>query len=285
MSDGQIFALAFVFFIVVPISFYFVWAMTSDSERGIGLLVHKTIPIICKISFAIFLFVSAYFIFIENYYQVLIFLFLFLLCLFPNSFHFFFIRPRQKKLDRQYSQESLRFQSELRRASRDVDFLISSLGASDLEVSVSRDIACRKYSFDPEFLPRSANPRIVSTLVPFMRRQEALTPPVRETFQPTSTQRRVGFAVHILLSLVLAAVLFFLSAPLRADRSASDDPSPASVSDTVEERNYVASVNSDKFHIPSCRHAANISDENRVYYSTRSKARSDGKSPCSVCDP
>lgn len=286
MSDGQIFALAFVFFIVVPISFYFVWAMTSDSERGIGLLVHKTIPIICKISFAIFLFVSAYFIFIENYYQVLIFLFLFFLCLFPNSFHFFFIRPRQKKLDRQYSQESLRFQSELRRASRDVDFLISSLGASDLEVSVSRDIACRKYSFDPEFLPRSANPRIVSTLVPFMRRQDALTPPVLETFQPTSTQRRVGFAVHILLSLVLAAVLFFLSAPLRADSTtAAKDSSLVSVSDTVKERNYVASVNSDKFHVPSCRYADNISDENRVYYDSRGDALSDGKSPCSSCSP
>lgn len=221
----------------------------------------------------------------ENIWYVLLVFLLFTVYYYPNSFQFFFIRPRQKELDRKFSREVSAYKAESERISKDVEYLISVLGATKSEVSISIEAAKEHIPLDPESFPPDVDPQVIAILVHFMQKKYILDFPVLETFQPTSRQRRVGFLVHMLLSITIVAGLFFLSAPLRANRAASDDPPPASVSDTVEESNYVASVNSDKFHIPSCRHAANISDENRVYYSTRSKARSDGKSPCSVCDP
>lgn len=222
----------------------------------------------------------------EIIWSVLLLLLFFLVCFYPDSFQFFFIRPRQKELDRKFSREVSTYKAESERISKDVEYLISVLGATKSEVSLSIEAAKEHIPLDPELFPLDADPQVIAILVHFMQKKYILDFPVRETFQPTPTQRRVGFLVHLLLSLVLVVGLFFLSAPLRfnATTETKDHP-PVSVSDTVDERNYVASVNSDKFHIPSCRHAANISDENRVYYSTRSDARSDGKSPCSVCDP
>ena len=48
---------------------------------------------------------------------------------------------------------------------------------------------------------------------------------------------------------------------------------------------YAASSESDKFHYLSCRYVDRIKSYNIVYYYTASEARSDGKSPCSVCNP
>lgn len=45
----------------------------------------------------------------------------------------------------------------------------------------------------------------------------------------------------------------------------------------------VSSVNSEKYHIPSCEYAKEIQQENRVYYMTHDLAEADGKSPCSSC--
>ncbi len=220
----------------------------------------------------------------ENIWYVLLVFLFFTVYFYPNSFQLFFIRPRQKELDRKFSREVSAYKAESERISKDVEYLISVLDATKSEVALSIEVAKEQISLVPESFPPDVDPQVIAILVHFMQKKYILDFPVRETFQPTSTQRRVGFSVHLLLSLVLATGLFFLSAPLRANATTATSL-PVSVSDTVEERNYVASVNSDKFHIPSCRHAANISDENRVYYSTRSDARADGKSPCSVCDP
>lgn len=48
---------------------------------------------------------------------------------------------------------------------------------------------------------------------------------------------------------------------------------------------YAASSESDKFHYISCHYVDRIKSYNIVYYYTASEARSDGKSPCSVCCP
>lgn len=48
---------------------------------------------------------------------------------------------------------------------------------------------------------------------------------------------------------------------------------------------YVASVNSDIFHRPSCDYVDNILEENRTYYLSKLRAIIDGKQPCSVCMP
>lgn len=222
----------------------------------------------------------------ENIWYVLLVLLFFMVYFYPNSFQFFFIRPRQKELDRKFSCEVSAYKAESERISKDVESLISILNATKSEVSLSMDIAKDQLPFDSESFPSDVNPQVVSVLVPFMKKKYDLSFPVLVKFHPTPIQRRIGFAVHLLLSLALVIGLFFLSAPLRADSTtAAKDSSLVSVSDTVKERNYVASVNSDKFHVPSCRYADNISDENRVYYDSRGDALSDGKSPCSSCSP
>ena len=49
--------------------------------------------------------------------------------------------------------------------------------------------------------------------------------------------------------------------------------------------NYVASKNSSVFHKPGCRSAQNISEDNRVTYSSREEAIKAGKRPCKLCNP
>lgn len=48
---------------------------------------------------------------------------------------------------------------------------------------------------------------------------------------------------------------------------------------------YVASVNSDIYHCPSCDYVENILEQNRTYYLSEADAVADGKHPCSVCNP
>lgn len=48
---------------------------------------------------------------------------------------------------------------------------------------------------------------------------------------------------------------------------------------------YVASVNSDKYHRLACDYVDNILEENMVYYKTPADAERDGKYACSVCRP
>ena len=48
---------------------------------------------------------------------------------------------------------------------------------------------------------------------------------------------------------------------------------------------YAASSESDKYHRPSCHYVDNILPWNLIYFYSKSDARSEGYSPCSVCDP
>ena len=48
---------------------------------------------------------------------------------------------------------------------------------------------------------------------------------------------------------------------------------------------YVGSVNSDKFHDPSCSQAQRIKDSNLITFSSREDALNSGYSPCSFCNP
>lgn len=48
---------------------------------------------------------------------------------------------------------------------------------------------------------------------------------------------------------------------------------------------YVASVNSDKYHRLACDYVDNILEENMVYYKTPADAERDGKYACSICRP
>lgn len=63
-----------------------------------------------------------------------------------------------------------------------------------------------------------------------------------------------------------------------------DDDSTSSLSSSSGVT-YVGSVNSDKFHYPSCTHAKRIKDGNKITFSSRDEAIASGYSPCGVCTP
>lgn len=48
---------------------------------------------------------------------------------------------------------------------------------------------------------------------------------------------------------------------------------------------YVGSIESDKFHYPSCRFAEKILPENEIWFDTREAAYAAGYTPCGVCEP
>ena len=51
------------------------------------------------------------------------------------------------------------------------------------------------------------------------------------------------------------------------------------------EGEFVGSINSDKYHYPSCTWAKRISPDNEVWFSSSEDARAKGYIPCKVCNP
>ncbi len=49
--------------------------------------------------------------------------------------------------------------------------------------------------------------------------------------------------------------------------------------------NYVGSIESDKYHYPSCRWAEKILKENEIWFDTINEAKEQGYKPCGVCNP
>lgn len=70
------------------------------------------------------------------------------------------------------------------------------------------------------------------------------------------------------------------SAPAETDTPANQTPTPVQL-----QGSYTASSRSDKFHMPFCPSAARISEDNRVWFSTRDEAVAAGYSPCGRCKP
>jgi micrococcal nuclease len=52
-----------------------------------------------------------------------------------------------------------------------------------------------------------------------------------------------------------------------------------------DEKKFVGSVKSDKYHYPDCRWAKKISPENEIWFSGSEDARGKGYVPCGVCHP
>jgi len=51
------------------------------------------------------------------------------------------------------------------------------------------------------------------------------------------------------------------------------------------QRTYVGSINSDKYHDPSCQWAGKIKPENEIWFSDKDEAEETGYVPCKVCKP
>ena len=98
------------------------------------------------------------------------------------------------------------------------------------------------------------------------------------------TQRNLAFALCGVFLLIALTAIFWPTAVPTA--SVPEDAVPTeTVESPPQEQNYVASVNSNKYHRLNCDYANNILDQNRVYYETTADAERDGKSPCSSCRP
>lgn len=69
------------------------------------------------------------------------------------------------------------------------------------------------------------------------------------------------------------------------DKKSEENNSISTNSHSDTSHTYVASVNSDKFHEPSCSQAKRIKDSNKVTFSSRYEAINSGYSPCSICNP
>ncbi len=112
------------------------------------------------------------------------------------------------------------------------------------------------------------------------REQARKAEPMR---QALVRQRNLAIALCVVL---FALTLFFALRPIPA--AGNEAPPPAADTQhgaVITEQNYVASVNSDKYHRVSCDYAENILEENRIYYSTPQDAEDAGKRPCSACRP
>lgn len=87
-----------------------------------------------------------------------------------------------------------------------------------------------------------------------------------------------------------AIVVIFALALLLCLLSCSSEklpsPSPSSIKQTPSPIVlYVGSINSDKYHLPSCRWAKKILPENKIEFHSREAAVKAGYKPCKVCKP
>lgn len=102
-----------------------------------------------------------------------------------------------------------------------------------------------------------------------------------------------NIAILLCLIIVFASMLFSLKPSSRCSDingavAQEGEKTAISFSEWTKrrvERNYVASVTSEKYHRITCEYADNILEENRVYYATAEEAEKSGKHPCSVCRP
>lgn len=75
------------------------------------------------------------------------------------------------------------------------------------------------------------------------------------------------------------------SAPAEAPaEEPAPDPTPEP-SAPASTNNYVASAESDKYHLPKCRFAKKILPENAIWFATTADAKAAGYSPCGSCHP
>ena len=81
-----------------------------------------------------------------------------------------------------------------------------------------------------------------------------------------------------LMATIILVVTLFLSGCASSSTPATAPPSQSSYS-------YVGSVNSDKYHRPSCQWANKIKPGNEIYFNTKDQAELEGYKPCKVCKP
>ncbi len=67
--------------------------------------------------------------------------------------------------------------------------------------------------------------------------------------------------------------------------SSSSSSSSTSSSDSSGTGSYVANGNSGKFHVASCSSVSKMSENNKIFFSSRNEAINQGFEPCKICNP
>lgn len=69
--------------------------------------------------------------------------------------------------------------------------------------------------------------------------------------------------------------------------SSSTTTSPSSAESTAssDSANYIGNANSGKFHVDGCTGANRMSENNKVFFSSRDDAINQGYTPCKMCNP
>ena len=81
----------------------------------------------------------------------------------------------------------------------------------------------------------------------------------------------------------VAFLVLFLTLFLSA--CAIQSQSNGNIPTTQPVKKYIGSMNSDKYHLPSCEWARKIKPGNSVWFSSLEEARRAGYVPCKVCQP
>lgn len=106
--------------------------------------------------------------------------------------------------------------------------------------------------------------------------------PLIETTSPRKSAP-LHYCYIVTVSLIISAIFFVLFSSSDQLAKSQDESSISFSYATDNIAMYCGSKNSDVIHKSSCRHAKNISEENRVYYKSVADAKKDGRTPCSVC--
>jgi hypothetical protein len=69
------------------------------------------------------------------------------------------------------------------------------------------------------------------------------------------------------------------------DKCSTDGSLTPAVDHALDEKVFVGSIKSNKYHYPSCSAAQRIKPENEIWFSSSEDARSHGYVPCKICNP
>ena len=67
--------------------------------------------------------------------------------------------------------------------------------------------------------------------------------------------------------------------------SSSSQPTSAESTSSSDSANYVGNANTGKFHVASCNSVSKMAEGNKVFFSSRDDAVSQGYVPCNICNP
>jgi len=99
---------------------------------------------------------------------------------------------------------------------------------------------------------------------------------------PKEGSKKINLQI-VLGSEKLNLILPLFSAPKVVTTNSSNSAGSSEASKTTGK--YVASKSGGKYHLPDCRYAKKMKEENKIWYGSKEEAEADGKDSCGVCKP